>query len=234
MFLQQNGKEDIKMPLLFYKHPAPGTSFGLWHITEDEAFFREDLPLSSEEEQEFAQFKGIRRMEWLAGRWLLHKLTGEEHRLAMGKNTFAKPFFIHHPEKHCSLSHSHGIVGAFLSDHVCGCDVQVLVKKIEKIAHKFIGKEEQAFLDSIPEAYQFDLLHIFWTAKESLYKTYGLKELDFREHLYLEPFEWNGKTGKTIGRIEKNDFQQRYELVFTKYQSEDAPDLIWTICQEMG
>ena len=221
------------MPLLFYKHPAPESSFGLWHITEDEDFFREDLPLTQKEEAEMALFKGIRRMEWLAGRWLLHKLTGEEQRLPLGKNTFAKPFFLDHPEKHCSLSHSQGIVGAFLSNGICGCDVQVLVDKIRHIAPKFVGPEEKEIQKALGSQYQLDFFHIIWTAKESLYKAYGLKELDFRKHLFVEPFEWNGRSGRAIGRIQKGTFERRYQLVFSKFQSDDAPDLIWTICQEI-
>ena len=218
------------MPLLLSLHPAPNTAIGLWQIAENEGFFREDLPLSAGEEQELALHKGIRRMEWLAGRWLLHKLSGAPQRLMMGKSAFSKPFFLDHPEQHCSLSHSQGIVGALLADKVCGCDVQVMVEKMPRIAGKFVSPDEMAFIHQHDTTVQFELFHIFWTAKESMYKAYGLKELDFRGHMRLEPFDWNGRRGQTIGWVEKGSVLQSYQLHFERYTLENDKACIWTIC----
>jgi len=223
------------MPLLFTRHialqPEQVLTFGVWQITEDEQYFREDLPLTPEEEKDLERYKGIRRLEWLAGRWLLHKLTGADVRLPLGKNAFAKPFFLHRPELHCSLSHSHGIVGAMLADGVCGCDLQVLVEKMPRLASKFLHQEEDRFLRSFPQATQFDLMHVFWTAKESLYKAYGLKELDFRGHLRLDPFEWSGLSADTTGWVRKDTFQQAYRLHFEKAVLPAAAGaFVWTVC----
>lgn len=227
------------MPLLFTRHitlnidnPAAETlSFGVWQITESEAYFRKDLPLTPDEANDLERYKGIRRLEWLAGRWLLHLLTGEKLRLPLGKNAFAKPFFLHRPELHCSLSHSHGTVGAMLANSVCGCDLQVLVEKMPRLAPKFLHSEESAFLQKHSETEKFDLMHVFWTAKESLYKAYGLKELDFRGHIRLEPFQWMRYYAQTIGWIRKGAFQQKFRLYFEK---SDLPDesgaFIWTVC----
>lgn len=230
------------MPLLFTRHIAfnKGTpaeqvlSFGVWQITETEAYFREDLPLTVEEEADLDRYKGIRRMEWLASRWLLHKLTGANVRLPLGKNAFAKPFFLHRPELHCSLSHSHGIVGAMLADGVCGCDLQVLVDKMPRLASKFLHVEEESFLQSFDASAQFDLMHVFWTAKESLYKAYGLKELDFRGHMRLDPFEWSAYYAETTGWIRKDDFRQNYRLYFEKTELPDeSGTFVWTVCREI-
>ncbi len=227
------------MPLLFTRHlsfqvdtPAEKTlRFGSWQITEDEAYFREDLPLTAEEEADLDRYKGIRRLEWLAGRWLLHKLTGSNIRLPLGKNAFAKPFFLHRPELHCSLSHSHGIVGAMLADSVCGCDLQILVDKMPRLAPKFLHTEEALFLQNFNIREQFDLMHVFWTAKESLYKAYGLKELDFRGHMRLQAFEWQNYYAETTAWIRKGDFQQNYQLYFEKTDLPDASGaFVWTVC----
>ncbi len=227
------------MPLLFTRHITISTgqtlTFGVWQIAEDELYFREDLPLTPEEEADLARYKGIRRLEWLTGRWLLHKLTGAEARLPLGKNAFAKPFFLDRPELHCSLSHSHGIVGAMLADGVCGCDLQVLVEKMPSLAGKFLHTDEAAFLQVFRQADQFDLMHVFWTAKESLYKAYGLKELDFREHLRLDPFAWSGLHAETTGWVCKGDFRQAYRLYFEKTVLPNASGaFVWTVCVENG
>ena len=228
------------MPLLFSRHirlnrgdAEQVLSFGTWQITEDERYFREDLPLTPEEEADLDRFKGIRRLEWLASRLLLHMLTGAQIRLPLVKNAFAKPFFLHRPELHCSLSHSHGIVGAMLSDSMCGCDLQVLVEKMPRLAPKFLHAEENAFLQNYNAAEQFDLMHIFWTAKESLYKAYGLRELDFREHLRLSPFHWTNDSAETIGWVRKNEFSQAYQLYFEKTALPDESGaFVWTVCVE--
>lgn len=220
------------MPLLLTTHPFEHARFGIWQIAEDEAYFREDLPLQPEEETDLARYKGIRRLEWLAGRWLLHKLTGLPERLPLGKNAFAKPFFLDQPELHCSLSHSHGIVGALLADRICGCDLQVLVNKMPRLAPKFLHESEDRFIRQFDPAAQFDLMHVFWTAKESLYKAYGLKELDFRADMRVEPFEWTGDGAKAAGHIRKGDFDQAYRLHFEKagLPEPQTGAFVWTVC----
>ena len=226
------------MPLLLTRHiplladlPEGETlRFGVWQIAEPESYFRDDLPLRPDEEADLDRFKGIRRLEWLAGRWLLHKLTGLPERLPLGKDTFAKPFFLDRPELHCSLSHSHGIVGALLASRVCGCDLQVLVDKMPRIAPKFLHLEEAAFVQNFPKPTQFDLFHVFWTAKESLYKAYGLKELDFRAHLRVDPFNWADGFARATGWIRKGEFQQAYQLHFEKTEMTDGGAFVWTVC----
>lgn len=226
------------MPLLLARHiPLPADArhvetlrFGVWQIAEPESYFRDDLPLQPEEEADLERFKGIRRLEWLAGRWLLHKLTGSPERLPLGKDTFAKPFFLDRPELHCSLSHSHGIVGALLADRVCGCDLQVLVDKMPRIAQKFLHVDEAAFVQQFSKDAQFDLLHVFWTAKESLYKAYGLKELDFRAHLRVDSFPWSDLSASATGWIRKGDFEQAYRLYFEKTELADGGAFVWTVC----
>ncbi len=230
------------MPLLFTRHIAfngdanPGQvlSFGTWQITEDETYFRQDLPLTPDEAADLDRYKGIRRLEWLAGRWLLHLLTGANVRLPLGKNAFAKPFFLHRPELHCSLSHSHGTVGAMLANQICGCDLQVLVSKMPRLAGKFLNQDEAAFLQQYSPREQFDLMHVFWTAKESLYKAYGLKELDFRGHMRLDPFEWKSFYAETTGWISKDDFRQAFHLYFEKTELPDNSGgaFVWTVCTQ--
>ena len=229
------------MPLLLTTHPFPDTTFGLWQIAEEESFFREELPLSPEEESEIARLKNdLRRHEWLASRWLLHKMTGAPQRLPLAKDAFSKPFFPENQHLACSLSHSHGTVGALVlnnqqstinNQQSCGCDIQVLVEKMPRLASKFLNVEEEEFVASHSAPEQFDLLHVFWTAKESLYKAYGLKALDFRAHMRVEPFKWEENAGTAKGWVEKDNFRQAYRLHFEKiFLPGDAGELVWTVC----
>ena len=228
------------MPLLLTAHPFENAVFGLWQIAEDEAFFREDLPLTSSEEAELARHQNpLRRLEWLAGRWLLHKLTNAPQRLPLAKDAFSKPFFPENQHLACSLSHSKGTVGAYIVDshssetqpqQSIGCDIQVLTEKMPRIAHKFLNEAEQHFVENRPESETLDLLHLFWTAKESLYKAYGLKELDFRKNMFVENIAWNELQGTAIGRVTKGDFQQSFQLIFNKVALPEEGELITAVC----
>lgn len=221
------------MPLLFLTHPDPAAAFAVWHATEDEAYFRENTPLSVEELAEFEPLKGPRRIEWLAGRWLLHHISGSDVRLPLAKDAFSKPFFPDNKGLACSLSHSHGVVGALLFHSAqtnCGCDIQVLVDKMPRLAYKFLRPEEAEFIGRYAIDEQFVLQHLFWTAKESLYKSYGLKALDFREHIQVLPFNWDGHRTIAGGLVDKGGALQRYRLFSALARPDNAPAFTWTVC----
>lgn len=226
------------MPLLLVSKPFPNASFGLWQIAEEEGYFRADLPLSAEEEAEFARHHNpLRRLEWLAGRWLLHKLTDAPERLPLAKDAFSKPFFPANQHLGCSLSHSRGTVGALIVDretatdapHAIGCDIQMKTGKMTRLAYKFLNEPEQEFVAQFPDEDHLDLLHLFWTAKESLYKAYGLKELDFRKHIHVKPFQWDGFQGSGYGVIEKGAFRQVFRLKYGKLELPEGEPLLHAI-----
>ncbi|MBL8107789.1 MAG: 4-phosphopantetheinyl transferase family protein, partial [Anaerolineales bacterium] len=110
------------------------------------------------------------------------------------------------------------------------------VSKMPRLAPKFLHPLEAAFLQKHGNDVQFDLMHVFWTAKESLYKAYGLKELDFRAHMRLRPFQWKGYFGSATGWIHKDDFRQEYRLYFEKNDLPGAENgaFVWTVCVEQG
>lgn len=226
------------MPLLRTTHPFPNAVFGLWKIAETEDFFNTDLPLSEAEARELAQHQNpLRRLEWLAGRWLLHKLTDAPERLALAKDAFSKPFFPDNQQLACSLSHSKGTVGALIVDsetssiqQAIGCDIQVLTQKMLRIAPKFLNEPENAWVKKRPANETLELLHLFWTAKESLYKAYGLKELDFRKNILVGEMEWDGLNGHARGEVKKEAFQQEFQLIFSKIELEEQDPLLTAVC----
>ena len=64
---------------------------------------------------------------------------------------------------------------------------------------------------------------IYWAAKETLYKIYGLKEVDFIAHLFVKPFTKH-KLGSIIGNINLPEFKESFEL---NYQILDEYDLVY-------
>lgn len=101
-----------------------------------------------------------------------------------------------------------------------------------------MNEQDLALLEAHPLEAHLDLLHLFWTIKESLYKTYGLKALDFKAHMRVEPFNWQGSQCEAVGHVEKEGFNQAYQLLCGQYWlptvDEQQPRLpfYWTVCLE--
>ncbi len=201
------------MPLSFIKPVGSDTDLGFWYIKEEESFFLSQMDLTAAEETRLEQIKGNRRLEWLAGRWLVHCLTKSEKRLLCEADKFGKPHLVNTSHE-ISLSHSSGqVVTAIMSKQPVGIDVQKLVPKIERIAHKYMRPEETNSLG----AFKMEHLHIYWGAKESLYKAYGRRQLDFIKHIHIEPFAYQAK-GTCRGWVKKDKFQKEYQISFEQIE----------------
>jgi phosphopantetheinyl transferase (holo-ACP synthase) len=90
-----------------------------------------------------------------------------------------------------------------------------MTPKIQRIAPKFMRNEESESLNSDNSLAH---LHIFWGAKEALYKAYGKKKLDFKAHIFVEPFAYLPK-GETIGKVKKEDFEANFNIYFEKIEN---------------
>ena len=220
------------MPLLLNIHPFEGATFSLWKVTEPLSFFEDDLPLSDSEAAELAVLSEHRRGEWLSSRWLLHHTTGAPRRIPLIKDAFSKPFFLNEPDLFCSLSHSRHFTGTLTARRNCGCDIQVLVDKMPRIAPRFMAAAELSYTESWQSDIRNELYHLYWTAKESLYKQYGLKALDFTDHISVSDISWNGFEGSAKGGIRKGSFAAEYRLVFGKIETDSDQSLIWAVSYE--
>lgn len=196
------------MPLLFHRYVRPVGELGLWKIQEGEAFFMEKLDLTSKERHLVQNIKGHRKLEWLASRWLLHLMSGRDIRGACLKDEFGKPF-LENSFYEISISHSRELVTVMAAPQRVGIDIQKLVSKIESIKHKFLRPVE---LESISKSDYLEHLHVYWGAKEALYKAYGRRQLDFKKHIFIEPFDFNLRNGRCHGSVQKGDFSADFEL----------------------
>lgn len=209
------------MGLIKHKHIENEGEIGIWKITEPEAWFMKKLLLYPAELRQLSEIKGRRRQEWLAARQLIHQMSKRKKRGAFVKDEHGKPH-LEHSDWHISISHSHGLAAAIASPYLCGIDIQFIVPKITRLAHKFLRPEEA---DSITSTNELDQLHFYWGAKEALYKAYGRKKLKFINHIHIQPFEYNTPKGQTTGRVIKEgeciDFNVFYQ------RSEDGYMLVW-------
>lgn len=80
-----------------------------------------------------------------------------------------KPFFLHAPDLHFSISHSGGIWICAVSAAPVGIDLQQIKPlRADGIAQRFFHPDEIAYLDAHP-----DKFFALWTAKESYVKLTG-------------------------------------------------------------
>lgn len=109
--------------------------------------------------------------------------------------------------RHISISHSHDKLAIIVNENeATGIDIELIRDKVLKIKHKFLTNEE--LLEANDDV---EKLLIYWAAKETLYKIYGLKEVDFIAHLFVKPFTKHN-LGTIIGEINLPNFKETFEL----------------------
>jgi phosphopantetheinyl transferase len=124
-----------------------------------------------------------------------------------------KPYLSNFPH-HISLSHSYDYAAVMVSKNkVVGIDIEFIKDKIERIAHKFLGKAE---LNFIQENDRIDQLYVTWCAKEAIYKLHGKKNISFLEHIKLEPFEYPG-SGSFVALLNAGSRQRKFRVHYEKF-----------------
>lgn len=109
-----------------------------------------------------------------------------------------KPYLSQASAGYISLSHSHQRL-ALIHDRKegTGIDIERIGTKILRVRHKFMGPTEMAALQTPDDPLT---LHVYWGAKEVLYKFHGTRKLIFSENLRVLPFR-TGVSGNITGQI---------------------------------
>lgn len=203
------------MPLIYKKPLEPEGELGVWEVLETEDWFRRQFRLSEPEAAQLARIKGRRRLDWLAARQLVHIMSGRTERGAFRKDEHGKPH-LEGADWMISISHSGNVAAAIASPLNVGIDIQHPVAKIYRLAPKFLRPEE---LDSLATGdNRLGHLHVYWGAKEALYKAYGRRQLDFRTHIGLEPFAFPPVQGCTHGWVHKDEYEGHFQVHYGPFR----------------
>lgn len=112
-----------------------------------------------------------------------------------------------------SISHSHERLAVIINlKEKTGIDVELIRDKILGIQSKFLNENELACANNA-----VDKLIVYWAAKETLYKIYGLRKVDFIVNLFVEDFDL-ALEGEITGRIQLENFNKKYLLHYEKMQ----------------
>jgi phosphopantetheinyl transferase len=174
------------MPLIYHQQINSDTKIGVWHITEEENFFLNYVPLQR------SITHPHKRLQHLAGRYLLRELFPEFPLSLIIIADTRKPF-LQDDVFHFSISHCGNYAAAVVStQNRVGVDIEIPHQKIEKIQHKFLSDKEKNIL-SETEGDDIEKLTMAWSTKEAMFKWYGAGQVDFIEDMNILSIRKNDK-----------------------------------------
>jgi 4'-phosphopantetheinyl transferase len=148
---------------------------------------------------------------------LKHLLNSEDFELAYSLQN--KPFLKGRSE-HISISHSHDKLALIINTkEATGIDIELIRDKVINIQRKFLNENELVFANN-----EVERLVCLWAAKETLYKIYGLKELEFIANLSIDAFDGKEMRGYIhAGQLKKTfllnqETIENYKLVYALHE----------------
>lgn len=197
------------MPLHTNKYLNDHSQLVVWEINESPDWFLAELKLDDDEVKKYNGFRtDQRRVHWLAYRYVLKNIVGKGTEIRVRYDQHSKPF-IDLPDYHISVSHSGKFATVIISNkYQVGIDIEQVHPRLHKVAEKFMSYEEAGHE---METLTTEHLCLHWCAKEALYKLFGERKLDFREHIrIMEPP--TGHEGLFKGMIMQEGMEHHYHL----------------------
>ncbi|MDX9725407.1 MAG: 4'-phosphopantetheinyl transferase superfamily protein [Bacteroidales bacterium] len=196
------------------------TILGVWKIEEDLKTLLGMVELDTDDKKKYKDFTSTsRKLEFLSVRALLAELLGREARIVYNKNN--KPF-LKDGSMFISISHSNKLTAILLSsDEKVGIDLEYMRTNINRIAFKFINRNEKVTRKQEDRRYH---LYVHWCAKEALYKICDKEGISIKKNLTIEPFEVK-ESGQIKGRVTSDKINDIFDLFYTRY---DNYAIVWT------
>jgi 4'-phosphopantetheinyl transferase len=186
--------ESYQMPLENL-HPGKNSAWALWQLTEDEDFLKTLVPNIEPIPDQITNTH--KRLEFIGARVLVAELLNRWGHTFHGltKDEFGKPYPKNYPYQ-ISLSHSYPYVAAIIqAKGAVGIDLEQPKQKLLRVASRVLHAEE------LRDAGDDIIKHcIYWSAKETLVKIHGKKDLVFSENIRISPFS-REKQGFLVGRL---------------------------------
>ena len=204
------------MPLQHIMHINPYGVLGVWQLTEPESYFTPHLDLLVKDS---ANLESIhhekRRIEWLAGRWLVMQLASHISLPFSGiwTDKFNKPHLI---AENASISISHAapyVVAILNTEKLCGIDIEKIRDKLIPLSAKFLNEDELASAEG-----DLSKLAIMWGAKEALYKLHGRKSLIFKTNLAIDKFMLDNNLSSFKGHLKIDNAHEVYKMKAGKFK----------------
>lgn len=146
--------------------------------------------VSAEELRQAEAMGSLRRQaEFLSWRALVRRHLPEAR---IAYDSVGAPILENYPVR-IGVSHGAGYVAVCFSDRRCAVDIESPRRDFARIAPRFVCDEERTLWEAP------SLLPLLWSAKETLYKYAGRKELNLLRDLRIERID--PTAGRMTGRI---------------------------------
>ncbi len=201
------------MAVIYQKEIGEGTRLGVWDIDEDREYLLSRLRLNAKEREFLNSIKNEERyLHWLGSRVLLKELLQTEEFVETDVAFVGKPIIKNLPYN-ISISHSTDYAGVIVSrDYNVAIDIEFLHPRIERVAHKFMERDD---LDRLTPGMETEEMYVHWCSKEVLYKLYGKGSLNFKQDIILDPFDYDEK-GHFIGKVVKPNESGAYKIYYER------------------
>ncbi len=178
---------------------------GLWELDDS---LNDLLPGFRFSENERATFDAIkferRKLEFLVVRLLVDKLLQTKSEIYYDEA--GCPHLKDNP-LNISISHSHELVVAFLSERRIGIDAENITRNIEKVATRFLSENEKKQVTNAKNVNATMVL--YWSAKEAVFKCAGLQNVQFNRDIRISRDE-NENNERFCAELIKNNLQNIY------------------------
>ncbi|TVZ56091.1 4'-phosphopantetheinyl transferase superfamily protein [Lutibacter sp. Hel_I_33_5] len=199
------------MPLYKTINVNKRTKVLIWKISEDVKTLSTNIDLNDKNQVRLDGMKSeLHQKGFLSVRQLL-KVAGYVDADVI-YDDYGKPHL--KDGNYISITHSFTFSGLIISEDIpVGIDIEKQREKILKIAHKFTPFEEYKTIANVDAL--ISKLTIVWGGKESLYKIYGKKKLLFRDHIFVDDFNFIDE--KTTGEIRYDGKTSNYDIHFLEF-----------------
>lgn len=198
------------MPLLSSTSITSHIKLYIWQINESLETLYQGALLTPEEKEKFKKIKLLKnKKQWLASKFLLKQCIDANGILTYNEN--GKPFCSLFSD--ISISHSGNQIALITSTkEKVGIDIEEIGNKVVRIAKKFLHPEE---MQSIPKENTAIIHHIYWGAKEAIYKMMNDKGVEFKSQIRILAFEL-AEEGLTEGIFTNEGRKQNIRVFYKK------------------
>ena len=200
------------MPLYLQSNIKGFCKLVIWNIKEDESYFIQNVTLCERDLEYLSLLKNKkRRLEFWTIRNILQNILNIEENVKYHAD--GKPFF--ETALHISISHTADYVAVGIAAQDLGIDIQEIRQNIISISSRVFSVDEL----SLPfHASDIEKATYLWTAKESLFKMFGVKNVDFKKDLRITSLP-KGKYRIGEGEIKNQPNFGKYKLYFKEFDT---------------
>lgn len=171
------------MPI-FFTSTGDECKLGVWEITESQADLEHQLTYRSSAKHP------ERRNQQLAARKMLQALEPgfPFQQVIVAEN--GKPILADGSIEF-SLSHCKGFAAAIAgTSHPVGIDIEWVSNRASRIASRFLCQQEIDLINGLDNGQRDVLITMLWSVKETIYKWWGRKGVDFARNILVMNSDW--------------------------------------------